>query len=138
MSVWSSRYPLSGLLSVREWQGSALAFSAFEFLLRLGALLAGAARGSPMLAVALLSAGGVVIAGASIVRFLLAGHSSARRVLGPAVRLVALAVACLLPAALLFHAGSVRVALAAAAVALLAYYSIVARSALAHRVPYFT
>jgi O-antigen/teichoic acid export membrane protein len=137
-ALWLVSNPLSGLLSVREWQGSALAFSAFEFLLRLGALLAGAARGSPMLAVALLSAGGVVIAGASIVRFLLAGHSSARRVLGPAVRLVALAVACLLPAALLFHAGSVRVALAAAAVALLAYYSIVARSALAHRVPYFT
>ena len=129
-TLWLVSNPLSGLLSVREWQGSALAFSAFELVLRLGALLIGAAYGSPMLAVALLSACGVVIAGASVVRFLLAGHSSAGRVVGPAVRLVGLAAACLLPAALLFRAGSQRVALAAGAVALLAYYAIVARSAL--------
>jgi len=135
-ALWLVSNPLSGLLSVREWQGSALAFSAFELLLRLGALLTGAARGSPMLAVTLLSAGGVVIAGASIVRFLLAGHSSAGRILGPALRLVALALGCLLPAALFFHAGNQRMALAAAALSLLAYYAIVARSTLALRLPY--
>jgi lipopolysaccharide exporter len=132
-ALWLVSNPLSGLLSVREWQGSALAFTGFELVLRLGALLAGAARGSPMLAVTLLSAGGVIIAGASIVRFLLAGHSSAGRLLGPAVRLVAVAAACLLPAALLLRAGSERVALAAGALAILAYYTIVARSALSPR-----
>ena len=51
-AVWLVSNPLSGLLSVREWQGSALAFAAFEFALRLGALLIGTSRGSPMLAVA--------------------------------------------------------------------------------------
>ena len=50
--VWLVSNPLSGLLSVREWQGSALAFSAFEFALRLGSMLIGARHGSPMLAVA--------------------------------------------------------------------------------------
>jgi len=49
-AVWLVSSPLSGLLSVREWQGSALIFSAFEFALRLGALLChpragGTARG---------------------------------------------------------------------------------------------
>jgi len=91
-----------------------------------------------MLAVILLSAGGVVIAGASIVRFLLAGHSSAGRLLAPALKLVGLAAACLLPATLLFHAGNQRAALAAAALSSLAYYAIVARSTLALRLPYLT
>jgi len=50
-AVWLVSSPLSGLLSVREWQGSALTFSAFEFALRLGALLIGVRRGSPVLAV---------------------------------------------------------------------------------------
>ena len=72
-AVWLVSNPLSGLLSVREWQGSALAFAAFEFALRLGALLIGTSRGSPMLAVALLSASGVVISVASIARFMHAG-----------------------------------------------------------------
>ncbi|HEX2220723.1 MAG TPA: lipopolysaccharide biosynthesis protein [Gemmatimonadales bacterium] len=130
-ALWLVSNPLSGLLSVREWQGSALAFSAFELVLRLGALLVGAARGSPMLAVALLSAGGVIIATVSIVRFLLAGHSSAGRLLGPAVRVAVLAIACLLPAALILRAGHGRTALAVGALAIVAYYALVARSALA-------
>lgn len=132
-ALWLVSNPLSGLLNVREWQGSALAFSGFEFVLRLGALLIGAAKGSPMLAVTLLSAGGVIIAGVSIGRFLLAGHSSAGRLLDPAMRLVAAAAVCLLPAALLLYAGSERLALALGVLAVVGYYAIVARSAHATR-----
>jgi O-antigen/teichoic acid export membrane protein len=132
--VWLVSNPLSGMLSVREWQGSALAFSAFEFTLRLGALLIGARRGSPMLAVALLSASGVIISVASIARFMLAGHSSIGRLLDPAARLLVLAAACLLPAAIALHTGSKRVALVAGVLAIAAYYVVVLRSAAASRI----
>jgi O-antigen/teichoic acid export membrane protein len=120
--------PLSGLLNVREWQGSALAFSAFEFALRLGALLVGAHRGSPLLAVALLSASGVVISSISIVRFLHAGHSSVGRLIGPAARLVALTAACLLPVALALYAGTPRAAVALAVLGIGVYYLLAVRS----------
>lgn len=132
--VWLVSSPLSGLLSVREWQGSALAFSAFEFVLRAAALLIGARRDSPMLAVALLSAGGVVISVVSIARFMHAGHSSIGRLLDPAVRLTALAAACLLPAAVALHAGHQRLAIFAGLLAIAAYYAVVLRSAMAARI----
>jgi lipopolysaccharide exporter len=127
-ALWIVSNPLSGLLSVREWQGSALAFSAFEFLLRLGALLAGVVENSPMLAVTLLSAGGVIIAASSIARFMLAGHSSAARLVQPAVRVVFLAAASLVPAAVALYAGSEQLGLVAAALGVPAYYAMVARS----------
>lgn len=128
-ALWLVSNPLSGLLSVREWQGSALAFSGFELVLRLGALFVGADRGSPMLAVTLLSASGIVIAAASIARFLHAGHSSVVRLLEPAARLLGLAAACLLPTALALYAGNERVALAAGVPAAVVYYAVIARSA---------
>jgi O-antigen/teichoic acid export membrane protein len=126
-AVWIVSNPLSGLLSVREWQGSSLAFSAFELALRLGALLVGAHERSPLLAVALLSAGGVVIATASIARFLHAGHTTVIRLLGPAARLLALAAACLLPAALALRLHRPLVALLLAIPAIAAYYLLVLR-----------
>jgi lipopolysaccharide exporter len=132
--VWLVSSPLSGLLSVREWQGSALAFSAFEFALRLGSLLAGAHRGSPLLAVALLSASGVIISVASIMRFLRAGHSSIVHLVDPAGRLVALAAGFLLPAAAALYAGHERLALMAAALATAGYYLVVLRSDAASRI----
>jgi O-antigen/teichoic acid export membrane protein len=132
--VWLVSSPLSGLLSVREWQGSALAFSAFEFALRLGSLVIGARRGSPMLAVVLLSASGVIISVASIARFMLAGHSSIGRLVDPAARLVALATACLLPAAAALYAGSGRLAIVAGVLAVAAYYALVLRSEAASRI----
>jgi O-antigen/teichoic acid export membrane protein len=132
--VWLVSSPLSGLLSVREWQGSALAFSAGEFALRLGSLLVGAERGSPMLAVALLSASGVLISLTSIARFLHAGHTSIARLAGPAGRLLALAAGLLLPAAAALYGGHERLALAAAAVATAGYYLLVLRSDAASRV----
>ena len=132
--VWLVSSPLSGLFSVREWQGSALAFSAFEFVLRLGSLLIGAHRGSPMLAVVLLSASGVVISVSSIARFMLAGHSSIGRLIDPVVRLVALVAVCLLPAALALHSGSERLAAAAGVVAIAGYYLVVLRSEAASRI----
>ena len=131
---WVVSNPLSGLLSVREWQGSALAFSAFEFSLRLGSLLIGARRGSPMLAVALLSASGVIIAVASIARFLRAGHSSILHLALPAARLVALAAGLLLPAAAALHTGHDRLGLVAAGLAVAAYYAVVLRSEAASRI----
>ena len=133
-ALWLVSSPLSGLLSVREWQGSALAFSAIEFTLRLGALLAGIHVGSPMLAVALLSASGVVISVAAIGRFLLAGHSSIGRLLDPVVRLLVLATGCLFPAALALHLGHDRLAIVAGLLALAAYYAVVARSAIGSRI----
>jgi len=132
--VWLVSNPLSGLLSVREWQGSALAFSLFEFALRLGSLLIGAHRNSPLLAVALLSASGVIISVSSIARFMHAGHSSIARLVDPAGRLVALVTACLLPAAAALYLGHERVALVAAALAVAAYYAIVLRSEAAARI----
>lgn len=128
-AVWLVSSPISGLLSVREWQGSALTFSAFEFGLRLGALLIGASRGSPVLTVILLSASGIIISVTSIARFMFAGYSSIGRLLEPAARLLALATACLLPAAIALHRGSPRTAIAAGVIAVAGYYIVVLRSA---------
>lgn len=128
-AVWLVSSPLSGLLSVREWQGSALIFSAFEFALRLGAVLIGASRGSPVLTVMLLSASGIVISVTSIARFMLAGHSSIGRLIAPAARVFAWATACLLPAAIALHTGSPRVAMVAGVLAVAGYYVVVLRSA---------
>jgi O-antigen/teichoic acid export membrane protein len=132
-AVWLVSNPLSGLLAVREWQGSALAFAAFEFALRLGALLIGTSRGSPMLAVILLSASGVIISLASIARFMHAGHSSIGHLLDPAARLITLAAACFLPAAAALYTGSARLAVVAGVLAIGGYYLIVLRSATAAR-----
>lgn len=131
--VWLVSSPLSSLLSVREWQRSALAFSGFEFILRLGSLVAGWRSGSPMLAVVLLSASGVIISIASIARFLRAGHTSIARLLGPVSRLVALAAACLLPAGAAAYAGYGRLALVAGVPCIALYYAIVLRSEAASR-----
>jgi len=133
-AVWLVSNPLSGLLSVREWQGSALVFAAFEFALRLGALLIGTSRGSPMLAVALLSASGVIISVTSIARFMHAGHSSIGHLLDPAARLLALATACFLPAAAALYAGSARLAIGGGALAIAGYYLVVLRSDTATRI----
>ena len=127
-AVWLVSSPLSGLLTVREWQGSALAFSAFELALRLGSLLVGAHRGSPLLAILLLSVSGIVISLASIARFMHAGHSSIARLAGPAARLLALITACLLPAVLTFRSGNPRLAVAAGLAGAAAYYAVVLRS----------
>jgi O-antigen/teichoic acid export membrane protein len=132
-AVWLVSNPLSGLLSVREWQVSALAFTAFEFALRLGALLIGTSRGSPMLAVTLLSVSGVIISLTSIARFMHAGHSSIGRLVDPAARLVALASVCLLPAAAALYSRNERLAIVAGALAIAAYYVVVLRSAAASR-----
>jgi O-antigen/teichoic acid export membrane protein len=126
-ALWLVSNPLSGLLNVREWQGSALAFTAVEFLLRLGSLLIGMHRGSAMLAVALLSVSGIVIAAASIARFMRAGHSSIGRLIAPAAALVVLALGALLPAAVALHAGRDRLAIAAAVVAIGVYYVVILR-----------
>ncbi|HEX2248941.1 MAG TPA: oligosaccharide flippase family protein [Gemmatimonadales bacterium] len=126
--VWLVSSPLSRLLSVREWQLSALAFTGFEFLLRLGALLIGVHRDSPLLAVALLSASGVIISVASIVRFMRAGFSSIGRVLSPAARLLALAALCLLPAGMALYLESGPGAIVAGGVGVATYYIVVYRA----------
>jgi O-antigen/teichoic acid export membrane protein len=131
--VWLVSSPLSGLLNVREWQGSALAFSAGEFALRFGSLMVGSRAGSPMLAVVLLSASGVVISIASIVRFMHAAHSSILRLAKPAARLVALTAVCLLPAAAALRAGQAILTVLAAALGVGAYYLVVVRSDAAAR-----
>ena len=132
--VWLVSNPLSGLLSVREWQGSALAFSGFEFALRLGAILIGVRRGSPMLAVALLSASGVVISVASIARFCGGGHSSIGRLLAPPSGWSCWRRrACSLrpPPC---YADSVRLAIVAGVLAIATYYIVVLRSEAASRI----
>jgi O-antigen/teichoic acid export membrane protein len=131
--VWLVSSPLSGLLNVREWQGSALAFSAGEFVLRLGSLMVGSRAGSPLLAVALLSASGVIVSLASIVRFMHAAHSSVLRLVGPAARLLGLTAACLLPAAAALRAGQAVLTVLAAALGVTAYYLLALRSEAAAR-----
>jgi O-antigen/teichoic acid export membrane protein len=134
--LWLVSTPLSGLFNIREWQGWSLAFSALEFALRLGALIVGSRRGSPILAVALLSASGVLIALTSLTRFLHAGHSSLGRLAGPAGRLLALALICLLPAAIALHAGHERGAAALMLLAIGVYYLTLLRSEAASRILY--
>jgi lipopolysaccharide exporter len=131
--LWLVSSPLSGLLNVREWQGWALAFSAGEFALRLGSLLVGWRTGSPMLAVVLLAASGVIVSLASIVRFMHAAHSSILRLAGPAGRLMALTVVCLLPAAAALRAGQAILTVIAATLGVAAYYLVVLRSQAAAR-----
>jgi O-antigen/teichoic acid export membrane protein len=126
--VWLVSNPLSALLSVRQWQASALAFAAAEFVLRVGALLIGARRGSPELAVALLSASGVIISIAAIARFMRAGHSSIGRLAMPAARLLGLASVCLAPAAIALYAGSAWLAMTLGAIGIGGYYGVVLRS----------
>lgn len=132
--VWLVSNPISGLLSVREWQRSALGFSAVEFALRLGSLLIGAHRGSPMLAVVLLSASGVIISVSAIARFMQAAHGSIGRLVDPAARLLALTAACFLPAVVALYAGRDRFAMVAGIMAIAAYYAVVLRSAAASRI----
>jgi lipopolysaccharide exporter len=132
-ALWLVSNPLSGLLNIREWQGSALAFTAVEFLLRLGSLLIGMHRGSPILAVALLSVSGIAIAAASIARFMRAGHSSIGRLIAPAAALVVLALGALLPSAVALHAGRDRLAIAAAVIAIGVYYAVLLRWSAASR-----
>ena len=132
-ALWLVSNPLSGLLSVREWQGSALAFTALEFALRLGSLLIGIHQRSPLLAVALLSSSGVIIAAASLARFMRAGHSSLGRVAAPAARLLALAIGAMLPAVLALRAGHERLATAAGLAGVAGYYLVVLRSSAGSR-----
>ncbi|HEX6434556.1 MAG TPA: oligosaccharide flippase family protein, partial [Gemmatimonadales bacterium] len=131
--VWLVSNPLSGLFTIREWQASALAFTASEFALRLGALLLGVRLGSPTLTVGLISVTGVIISVASIVRFMRAGYSSIGRVLGPAARLFGLATVFLVPAAIALHNSHEWVAMVAAGLAIATYYGLLLRSGIARR-----
>ena len=83
-------------------------------------------------------ASGVAIALTSLARFLHAGHSSLARLAGPAGRLLALTLVCLLPAAVALHAGHGRGALVLMVLAIGAYYFVVLRSAAASRILYST
>jgi lipopolysaccharide exporter len=130
---WLVTHPLSGLFTVREWQASALAFTAFEFALRLAALLLGIRLGSPLLAVGLISASGVIISIISIMRFMHAGYSSIRRVLAPAVRLCGLAAISLIPVAIALYNNHERVAIVAGVLTIAAYYGILLRPHIAMR-----
>jgi lipopolysaccharide exporter len=132
--VWLVSNPLSGLFTVREWQGSALAFTASEFALRLGALILGVRLGSPLLAVAFLSVSGVIISVTSIMRFMHAGYSSIGRVRSHAARLIGLATLCLLPAGLALHHGREQAGIIAGGLAIAAYYVVVLRSTVASRI----
>ena len=128
---WLVSHALSGLFTIREWQASALAFTASEFALRLGALLLGVRLGSPLLTVGLISVTGVIISITSIVRFMRAGYSSIGRVLGPAARLCGLATVSLVPAAIALHHNQEEVAVVAGVLAIATYYGILLRSQLA-------
>lgn len=130
---WLVAHPLSGLFAVREWQASALAFTASEFALRLGALFLGIRLGSPLLAVGLLSASGIIISIVSVVRFMHAGYSSISRVLAPAVRLCGLAAISLIPVAIALYNNHERVAIAAGVLTIGAYYGVLLRSHIATR-----
>jgi hypothetical protein len=81
-----------------------------------------------MVAVVLLSASGVAISAGSLARYMHAAHSSVRGLVSPAIRLLALVVSCLLPAAVALHSGRERLALAAGAGAIAVYYLILLRS----------
>jgi len=126
---WLVSNPLSSLAWVREWQGSALLFTIAEFALRIGSIAIGAREGSPTMAIALLSASGVLISAAAIVRFLHAGYSGVRHVAAPIGRVALLGGACLAPAAVAFARGPVWVAFALTASGVAAYLAVLSRFA---------
>lgn len=72
--LWLVSSPLSGLLTIREWQGAGLAFTIAELLSRALALWAGAALRSDVLAVTLVSLAGVMISFTALIWFLRAGY----------------------------------------------------------------
>lgn len=124
---WLVSSPLSNLLSVREWQGSALAFTVGEFSLRFVSVMIGAWRHSAVLAIILLSCSGVVISLLSIVRFLHAGYSGPTRLLKPLGRIAALGVLCLCPLLLAGEYLSIPLVVITTAASLAAYYLVLFR-----------
>jgi len=94
--LWFVSSPLSGLLIVRELQGSSVLFTSLELLMRVAAIAIGGKVGSVNGAVALLSVTGAGISLAAIARFARAASLPIVSLLGPVAKVTALNV----PAAL--------------------------------------
>ena len=90
--LWLVANPLSSLLTVREWQGRTLWFSGLECGVQALALLAGVWIGSDWICIGLLGSTGFCLCLLILRRLLIAGHTSAWRILkqvsGPAATVV--------------------------------------------------
>lgn len=83
--LWLVANPLSTLLTIREWQQTALLYAAMECIIQVAALAAGAWFGSDRLAIALLGTGAFCFSLVTLRRFFVAGHARAGRVLKQAL-----------------------------------------------------
>lgn len=78
--LWLVANPLSGLFTVREWQGGTLLFSAAECTVQISALIAGVWLGSAEASMALLGGSAFCFSLIALARFFRAGHTSAWRI----------------------------------------------------------
>jgi O-antigen/teichoic acid export membrane protein len=96
--LWIVASPLSSLLTIREWQGTSVLFTAAELAGKCAAIVAGAmVFGNSDVAINLLSISGVIICLISIARFVRAGYASAAKILKGAARIAKVSLLCHLP-----------------------------------------
>jgi hypothetical protein len=100
--------PLSTLLTVREWQGTTLLFSALECAVQLSALAIGTWLRSETLVMVLLGWGGCLLALITTGRFFRAAYSSAAPFLKRAVTSLTAGTACVLILSELLRGSSAR------------------------------
>jgi O-antigen/teichoic acid export membrane protein len=88
--LWAVASPISALLLIGRRERESLAFTAAELVVRTGALVIGAALGSLLLGIAILSVAGVLLGVASVWRFLRVAGVSLGQLVRPVVRIAAL------------------------------------------------
>lgn len=88
--------PLSNLLTVREWQGLTLLYSALECVTAVGCLMIGVVYHSDLLALAALGGGSCLFSLITMDRFFKAGFTHAGRILKQAAPLLVPVMLCML------------------------------------------
>jgi len=99
--LWLVSRPLSNLLTVREWQGTTLTYSALECGVQMAALFVGIRLHSVVLTITLLAGAASILALVTTNRFFRAGYTSGLRFLKQAFSPVLVALSCLSAAALI-------------------------------------
>jgi O-antigen/teichoic acid export membrane protein len=124
--LWIVASPLSSLLTIREWQGTSVLFTAAELAGKCAAIAAGAMifKDSEV-AINLLSLSGILVCLISIARFVRAGYASHARILKGAARIGRASLLCHVPLlACVWFGQSTLVVLPAAALSVIANYAI--------------
>ena len=95
--LWFVASPLSHLLTIREWQGSTLAFSLLHCVITVACLYSGIWMKSPQIAIAALGIGLFFLTAANLQRFFRAGYSGWGRVLRQIVPMAACTALAIVP-----------------------------------------